>query len=102
MKKGEKIVSKLAATLSDLGDKQIFDNENLHQDYFMFDILRIFLYNLHLSPYGGGRQIFFSIYFYKKCLFLIRSSSRNHYTNIAFENPNIYELYQTRQIQIFA
>lgn len=53
MKKGGKIVSKLAATLSDLGDKQIFDNENLHQDYFMFDKLRVFLYNLHLSPYGG-------------------------------------------------
>lgn len=36
MKKVKKLfVSKITATLSDLRDKQIFNNENLDQDYFI-------------------------------------------------------------------
>lgn len=72
-------VSKFTATLSDLRNKQIFDNENLHQDYFIeiFKLINsiksIFIsFTLESLWQGrGGATIFIIYIFLQKCLFLI-------------------------------
>lgn len=71
-------VSKFTATLSDLRNKQIFDNENLHQDYFIeiFKLINsiksIFIsFTLESLWQGrGGGNYFYYIYIFTKMFIL--------------------------------